>query len=129
MNALANEIILAALTEHRSSPSNIQILSPLGERKGRRLAYRVDNQDGSTIKVRVFENEAIARSVCELREGMEDAFAPVLARYGSVVIEEWIDGDPLTNHNEMSVLEPAGAILGRLHAHRPPGLPDSASTE
>ena len=128
MIAAPTEVIAASLRQHGICPRRFDILSPLGERKGRRLAYRVDAEDGRTIKVREFESAAVASAIFELRAGLEDAFARAVARYGSVIIEEWIDGVPLTDNDEERLLEEAGALLGRLHSRRPNGMPASLHT-
>ncbi len=128
MIAAPTAAIAAALAQHGMRPRRCAILSPLGDRKGRRLAYRVDSENGQTIKVREFESAAVASSIFELRAGLEHAFARAVARYGSVIIEEWIDGVPLTANDEDRLLEEAGALLGRLHSCRPNGIPASLST-
>ncbi|MCZ7596746.1 MAG: aminoglycoside phosphotransferase family protein [Gammaproteobacteria bacterium] len=94
-------------------------MSPLGIQKGRRLAYRVDLRDGATIKVREYENEDAARSAFELNAALGRVFAGALARYGRVVVEEWIEGAPLAPDDEHRTIEEAGEILGRLHASFP----------
>jgi len=107
-----------AVAHHGLRPRRILLVSPLLERKGRRLAYRVDNEDGQTFKLRQFESADVARSIVELRAGLEEAFAPALARYGSVVVEEWVDGVMLTDLDADEWAAEAGALLGRLHAQR-----------
>lgn len=111
--------IRAALGRHGLAPRRIVLISPLGERKGRRLAYRVETTDGQIVKAREFECEGEAHRVVELRAGLEEAFAPVLARYGAVLIEEWIEGVPLIGLDWESWVADAGALFGRLHASAP----------
>jgi Ser/Thr protein kinase RdoA (MazF antagonist) len=104
----------------------IELVSPLRERKGIRLAYRVEAEDGRTIKVRHFGNPVEAGRHFELRAGLEAAFASVLGHCGAVVLEEWVEGTPLAGSEAVARAEEAGALLGRLHA-RPLG-PDAPST-
>jgi aminoglycoside phosphotransferase (APT) family kinase protein len=105
-----------ALARHGTRPRAIRLVSTLQERKGRRWAYRVDADDGRVVKARLFENDDVARLAFELRNGLEEAFAPALARYGAVLIEEWIDGVPLNDLDPEARAGEAGALLGRLHA-------------
>ncbi|MGH7898278.1 MAG: phosphotransferase family protein [Candidatus Binatia bacterium] len=111
-------------------PWRAALLSPLGVNKGRRCAYRVEDSAGRVLKAREFESADEARRVFELRAGLEDAFAPALARHGAVLLEEWIEGEPLAERDFGTWAEPAGALLGRLHA-RPlgPDQPATLSTE
>ncbi len=115
-----------ALAQNDTRPLRIELVSPLGERKGIRFAYRVDTDDGRRVKIRHFGSDEHARRHFELRAGLETAFAPALARYRSVLIEEWVEGAPLTERDTEDRAEEAGALLGRLHA-RPLG-PDVPST-
>jgi len=97
-------------------PRRIVLISPLERHKGRRCAYRVDTEDGRTLKARHFESVGEADRQRVLREGLEAAFAPVLAQAGRVLLEEWIDGVPLTDRDPDSYAGVGGALLGRLHA-------------
>lgn len=105
------------------------LLSPLGTAKGIRIAYRVETECGKTIKAREFESEAVAESICELRSVLAPAFAPVIRRSGCIVIEEWIEGSPLSGTDERSRLREAGSILGALHSQAIPGGKQSLSTD
>jgi aminoglycoside phosphotransferase (APT) family kinase protein len=118
-----------ALARHGVRPRRVELVSPLEERKGIRFAYRVDNEDGHTVKLRHLVTSEEARRHLELRTGLEPAFAPAIARYGSVIVEEWVEGGPLTGLDAAGRAEEAGALLGRLHA-RPleSGVPSMIST-
>lgn len=105
---------------------HIMLVSPLGEAKGRRLAYRVEDEAGHVVKLRQFESEAAARTVFELRAGLEPAFAPALQRYGGVIVEAWIDGRALSADEAAARAHEAGALLGRLHTR--PLAADTATT-
>jgi Ser/Thr protein kinase RdoA (MazF antagonist) len=115
-----------ALERHRVRCRNVELVSPLRERKGIRFAYRADTEDGCTVKLRHFGDAESARVHLELRAGLEDAFAPVLARCGAVLFEAWIDGVALTDLDPEARAEEAGALLGRLHAT--PLGPEHAAT-
>jgi Ser/Thr protein kinase RdoA (MazF antagonist) len=126
--ALADDV-RAALAQHGFAPCRAALLSPLGDRKGRRCAYRVETEDGRVVKARLFESPEEARRVLALRAGLEGAFAPALARLGAAVLEEWIDGVPLLELDWEAWVEPAGALLGRLHARPlPPDAPATSPT-
>jgi hypothetical protein len=104
-----------ALRRHGIRARAIGLVSTLKERKGRRWAYRVDTDDGRIVKARLFESAEAARAVFELCARLEEAFAPALARYDAVLIEEWVRGDPLLELDWESHVEEAGALLARLH--------------
>jgi Ser/Thr protein kinase RdoA (MazF antagonist) len=122
--------IAAALEQSDLRALRVELVSPLRERKGIRFAYRVDCEDGRIVKLRHFGDVEAARAHLALRDGLEDAFAPALARSGAVVLEEWIDGVALSAHGAEQRSEEAGALLGRLHA-RPlgPAVEATCSTE
>jgi len=105
-----------ALGQLGVQPRRLVLISPLRRHKGRRCAYRVDAEDGRIVKARQFESCEEARRQRELRAGLEAAFAPVLAQHGCVLLEEWIDGVPLTERDPDSHADAGGALLGRLHA-------------
>lgn len=116
----------AALSEHGMVPAAVELLSPLRERKGTRLAWRVDTRDGGRIKARDLGSEHEARRVFDIRARLDTAFAPALGRHGSVLIEQWIDGEPLAGRESGRRFHEAGALLGRLHGT--PLQPDAPST-
>jgi thiamine kinase-like enzyme len=120
----------AALGRFSLRPRRIELISPLRERKGIRFAYRVDADDGRSVKLRHFGNPEDARAHYELRAGLEAAFAPALANHGSVIFEEWIEGEPPTEPEVEARAEEAGALLGRLHARSlGPTIPAAVSTQ
>lgn len=110
--------VRAALARAGWGPRRLALVSPLGERKGMRYAYRVETDDGRTVKARHFGSAAEARRVEALRLGLDDAFAPVLGRVGAVLIEAWLDGVMLAAAEADAWTGAAGAVLGRLHARR-----------
>jgi hypothetical protein len=57
------------------------------------LTYQIDLDPGHTIKARRLPDEKAARRLFEIRRELPDAFAPAFARYGAVLLEEWIDGE------------------------------------
>lgn len=119
VEAAARSEVHAALVHLGLRATSVELVSPLGTRKGVRFAYRVETADGATVKARHLDTPAYADRVCALGRGLEPAFAPVIARHGSVVIEEWVDGTALVEVDPTPWYEPAGALLGRLHRARP----------
>lgn len=109
-----------ALDRYGLPPRRLDLVSPLGEKKGVRLAYLAEAYDGRRVKARHFGTAEDARRHFALRDGLDAAFAPTIARFDSVVIEEWVEGTPLDTMEERRRIEEAGALLGRLHA-RPLG--------
>lgn len=114
----------AALRAAGIRARRIALVSPMGEAKGRRLAYRVEDEAGRVVKLRQFEDECAARTVFALRDGLDPAFAPALRRHGCVIIEAWIDGRAPSAAEAAARAHEAGALLGRLHAR-----PLAAGTE
>src|SRR5581483_8901261 len=108
--------IAAALDRSGLRCRRVQLVSPLGERKGIRFAYRVDTEDGRTVKLRHFGAAEPAREHVALRAELDEAFAPVLGRDGAVVFEAWVAGVPLDDADPEERAGEAGALLGRLHA-------------
>lgn len=109
-----------ALHAQGFTPCTCALISPLGIAKGRRLAYRVEDERGHVLKVRHFENESAAANVFALRHDLEPAFAPALARHGAALVETWVEGRPLTDDEAPQLIEDAGRLLGRLHARPTP---------
>jgi len=104
-----------ALARCGMTPRSTVLISPLGERKGMRFAFRVELDDGRRVKARHFGSDAAARRVFALHAGLEPAFARVVAHEGAVLIEEWIEGTLLSPLQAETWTEEAGALLGRLH--------------
>lgn len=96
--------------------TGIALISPLGARKGRRFAFRVETADGRVIKVRLFESEAEARRIFTLRCGLGDGFAPVNALIADIIVETWVAGEPIESVGGVRWEVEAGGLLGRLHA-------------
>ncbi len=80
-------------------------------------AFRVELAGGGCLKARRFGEEMVAQRQQMLRAGLPDDFAPVLARYGAVLLEAWVDGqvldDAAANADRVGQ---AAAVLARLHA-------------
>lgn len=108
--------VTAALEHFAIRPGRVALISPMRDRKGSRFSYRVDAEGGRIFKVRQLDSSERARCLLELRAGLEAAFAPALAYHGCVLLEEWIDGAPLSELDADARAEEAGALLGRLHA-------------
>lgn len=129
MTDAAPAAVAAALREAGIQPRRLALVSPLRERKGRRLAYRVECESGEILKARQFENAAAARAVFALRTGLEPAFAPARQCHDCVILEDWIDGRALDAQAAVASVHIAGALLGRLHARPlPPGTPRELPT-
>ena len=104
----------AAIGAEGMTGAEVELISPLGERKGRRLAYRVRSED-RTVKFRVLDSSEVAEELQRLSSGLDAAFVPVTATHGRVTVEPWIEGAPLDG-DASSEVERAARILGRLHA-------------
>jgi Ser/Thr protein kinase RdoA (MazF antagonist) len=82
-----------------------------------RYSFRVELEGGVSIKARLLETADAALRLFELRGGLDEAFAPAIASHGRVILEAWIEGQPLTDAEEW--VEEAGSLLGRLHIRYP----------
>jgi Ser/Thr protein kinase RdoA (MazF antagonist) len=111
-----DEEIAAALEHFGIAMKCLELISPLGERKGERFSYRVDAEGGRTFKLRILDSPQRARFLLEVRALLEDAFAPALACCGRILLEEWIEGTRLSAKDEERRAGEAGALLGRLHS-------------
>jgi len=83
--------------------------------------FRLSFSDGLAVEGRILESPARAAVMRGLLSMLDqDSFARVLARHGSALIEEWVDGDaldevPVTDRH----LQRCGRALARLHTARP----------
>jgi len=126
--AIAMEIE-EALHRQGLRPRRLVLISPPDAQKRGRALYRVEVEGGETIKARRFESSEAALRIFELRNGLEAAFAPAIARHEAVLLEEWIEGVPLAESDPEAWVEEAGALLGRLHARPLATPPPPVSTE
>lgn len=101
---------------------------PASGRKRGRYTVRVDLTDGSTIKLRCLGSVEEASRLADIRSRLDPAFAPVIARHGSMLLESWIDGEELSLTRAAARAEETGAILGRLHATELPAKPPPFAT-
>lgn len=81
-----------------------------------RATYRVDLESGEIVKARRLEDEPTARRLAEHRRGLPDAFAPILARHGRVVLEQWVHGRFVGNTPQAAgIVREAAGLLAMLH--------------
>jgi Ser/Thr protein kinase RdoA (MazF antagonist) len=109
-------------------PREVATLTPRQPSKRGRSAHRVELEDGGRCKARVLESAAAVRALLRARAGLEAAFVPALAGHGRVLLEAWVDGEPLSEPAAEARAGEAGALLGRLHAATPASAPPSVST-
>ena len=84
-----------------------------------RAAYRIDIEDGGTIKARCFEDAPAARRAFETRRALPDAFVPAFHCHGRVVLERWVHGKLVgTSPPDAARLVEAAGILAALHGTR-----------
>lgn len=111
------EDVVEAVAQLGRRPLRVIRLSPRTGAMERRASFRVETETGAVIKARRMESEAVAREQMELRSGLPDAFPPVLARFGPILIETWIEGRPLGEMPPPApLIRQAGALLATLHA-------------
>jgi hypothetical protein len=107
--------ILRALAEAGLDARSAACISTIRSPEIDRVAYRVDAGD-RIVKARRLENADVARELCVMRQELPDAFARVLSRHGRVLIEEWVEGEPLPHPPDPQYLAEAGALLSGMHA-------------
>src|SRR5690606_12529153 len=89
-----------------------QSLSPLGPGTLDRGSFRVELEDGATVKVRRVGDEARAEKAFALLSNLAlEGFPRPLARHGRHLVEPWIE----SLDGPVPVAE-AGRMLARLHA-------------
>ena len=115
MNASIEMEILTAVEKAGIRHRSIVQISKFRVSQTGRATYRVDHEQG-IVKARLLEDDETARDLVSFRRELGDAFAPVIARHGRVLIEEWIEGDALPDMPESVYLEAAGTLLGEMHA-------------
>ncbi len=82
-----------------------------------RSTWKIELEDGHTIKARTLRDEEDARRLFDIRRRLPAGFAPAIARRGVVLLEDWIDGEALTRTPpSRAQAEAAGVLLGELHA-------------
>lgn len=92
-------------------------ISTIRSPHAKRSVFRIELEAGRTIKARRVEDEATARRLFETRHELPDAFAPAFARYGAVLLEDWIHGEEVGSKPPSDAhLVEAGALLACLHA-------------
>jgi hypothetical protein len=95
---------------------DLVVVSPPNPHKRGRAMFRVDLEDGGTIKARRLETAGAAGSLIPLRARAPAAFAPAIASHGPVLLEAWIPGTVLVELDPDARVVEAGALLARLHA-------------
>jgi thiamine kinase-like enzyme len=91
-----------------------------------RVAYRLELDDGRVVKARCCADEARAHDVWQIRRHLSaPGLARVYLRDGLVLMEEWVEGIPLSRADGASehVIAAAATILAHLHGAEPSGDP------
>jgi Ser/Thr protein kinase RdoA (MazF antagonist) len=85
--------------------------------ESRRSVYRVDLDSGRTIKARLVPDEDTARRLLAICRDLPDAFARAFSCAGTVLLEDWVDGEELKDRppSDAQLVE-AGSLLAQLHA-------------
>jgi len=109
--------IAAALGRLGFLPRTWQRISTIRAADTGRSVFRVDLENGRTLKARRLESDAAARRLFELRRNLPSGFAPALHCVDAVVLESWIEGETLApgRASTAQLIEAAG-ILARLHS-------------
>ncbi len=113
--SVPEEVAEAASAEHLDDAS-IEVISPLGARKGRQIVYLARAGGREAIKLRLLETPEAAAKLERLSSDLGPPFAAVIRSHGRVVVEPWIDGEQLSVRTANAWIETAGGILGGLHS-------------
>jgi aminoglycoside phosphotransferase len=117
------------LAAHGVACATLEPLAPAGAgRRAGRLSLRAVTRDGRLLKVRCLETADAAARLAELRARVEAPFLPAGTAHGPLLVEPWVEGEPLSAARAERRAEALGALLGRLHAATPPGAPERTST-
>ena len=107
--------ILWALAQAGINPRSFVRISSLYSSSAERCTYRIEH-DGGVVKVRRLEDEVTARNLAAFMSELPVGFTSCSARYGRVLIEDWIDGEALPDAPAPHHLAEAAALLADLHA-------------
>lgn len=119
MSEPLNHEVAAALDRAGLRICAFHRISKIHSLDARRSVYRIDLESGHTIKARRLENEETACRLFEIRRELPHSFARAFARYGAVLLEDWIEGESLGNIPPSDAhLFDAGSLLAELHATR-----------
>lgn len=118
---LARAAVVDALARAGLFPAGIHPLRDLPDPPPPRATFRVDLVSGGTVKVRRMDSAESARRQHAFRAVLPPPFTRVLARVDAFLIEEWVDGQPLTDPRPSHrLVQAAGRLLATLHATPPP---------
>ena len=116
MNEALDKEVAAALESAGLNIKQSYFISAVKSPSRRRKAYRIDLQTGRTIKARLLEDEETAQRLFEFRRDLPHSFAPVLAQYGAVLLERWVQGDVLQDRLlTKDLIGRAAVLLAELH--------------
>jgi Ser/Thr protein kinase RdoA (MazF antagonist) len=117
------------LAAHGVACATLECVSEPGAgRRAGRLSLRVLTRDGRLLKVRRLETAEAAAALATLRGRVDAPFLPAGSAHGPLVVDPWIEGEPLSPAQAERRAEELGALLGRLHAATPADAPASTST-
>jgi Ser/Thr protein kinase RdoA (MazF antagonist) len=117
------------LAAHGVACAQLECVSPLGAgRRAGRVSLRVLTRDGRLLKVRRLESAEAAAALAALRDRVDAPFLPAGTAHGPLLVEPWIEGEPLSSAQAERRAEELGALLGRLHAATPADAPARTAT-
>lgn len=105
------------LVRARGTIAGVTPISPLAAPTWKRAAYRIDLADGTALKGRRIESVAEASRLAQLHACLPNGpFPALVAHGGTALLEEWIDGAPVSDGDVPAhVAHAAGAILRSIH--------------
>lgn len=106
--------MLAGLERAGMVPRLWRCVSTFGGSTTRRAAYHVELCDGRAVKARMLRDKAAAERVLRLHRALGDvSLSPVLASAGRLLVEGWVDGEPLAD--DVGSVRDAATLLARIH--------------
>lgn len=114
---------LAELLHARGEvPASCQQVSRKGLPGSLLTTYCLCLEDGRKLKLRCYENRQVLQRNLDLRAGLDiPGFPAPLGHAGRVLLEPWIEGQPLDPARPATThLQAAGKLLAQLHVHSYP---------
>lgn len=98
------------------------VITDLPSSRLARATFRLQFADGRTLKGRRLDKATRAKRIQDIGRMLDQGcFSRILARHGSALIEEWIEGETLSGVKfGPELLRRCGAILGSVHSIPPP---------
>ncbi len=111
------------LTRHGAQVVRCEEISAIRTNRHPKALFRLDLSDGRRIKLRLLGSTRSARRMKQWTRALpQRQFAQVLASCRSAVLEEWIEGESVTDQLAPAMLAKCGQLLSTIHRFDPPQI-------